>query len=492
MTPQEIYNNVLLPYQREGVKALATRRGSLLYDDPGLGKTLQTLTALEINAEIPGVTIIVAPKFALHVWQSEIAKWFDKEAVIYTGTPKQRQKIWEAFEKEPKDYIITNYTMLKEIGWWCGIKHKRMAPPPHHTGTQPAFRAIKGIVLDEAHMSGVFNYKNQFFKVADVAFKCATLAYILTGTGVRQGCIDLYGPLHMIDPERFPSYWGYVQRWCVQTPGPFGTVIERNPASLVKFRTMLQDYMVRRRKAEVLLQLAPKRRQKIIVPLSKEQQRIYDELEQEMLALIPEEGKVIVTPSVLSKMTRQRQVVASPALLGSSSIGAGIEAMAASGSIYLDCAKPIVVFTSFRQLIPIMQEEFKKLYPDMPMYVIQGGMSAEEFGAAAQKFQQGEGAAILFVVIKSGASFTATRADVAYFIGPDWDPNLNIQAEDRLHRIGQKNAVNIYYISCETPVERRVWSILNAKTETGQLVVGSDEEYLEALRRHRKVLPKRK
>lgn len=492
MTPQEVYNKVLLPYQREGVQKLATRRGSLLYDDPGLGKTLQTLTAIEINSQIEGVTIIVAPKFALCVWQAEIEKWYGKRAVIYTGTAKQRSKIWEEFEKDPAEYIITNYPMLKEVGFYCGIRHKQMVAPPHTTGTQPSVRKIKAIVLDEAHMSGIFNYKTQFFKVADVVFKYATLAYILTGTGIRQGCVDLYGPLHLIDPDKFPSYWSFVNKWCVKIPGPFGTTIERNPASLIKFRDMLSNYMVRRRKVEVLKQLVDKRRQKIVVPLSKEQKRIYDELEHEMLALIPDEGKIVMTPTVMSKLLRQRQVLASPALLGSKQIGAGIEAMVASGSIYLDCAKPIVVFTSFRKLIPIIEKAFKKEYPNVPFYVIAGGMTAQEFDSAVQSFQTGTGAAILCVVIKSGASFTATRADVAYFIGPDWDPNLNIQAEDRLHRIGQKNAVNVYYISSETPVEERVWSILNQKTETGQLVVGSEEEYLEALRRRQRTNAKNK
>ena len=485
LTPQlkDIWNK-LLPYQREGTLKMILNKSALQHDEMGLGKTIQTLFAVETQKE-KGITLIICPVFALEVWKSEITKWLNKDAVIYTGTPKKRIECWNTFMSGQYDYIITNFAQIKEIGWLLGCKHKLFVEPSQHTGTQPQAR-LKAVILDEAHMSGIFNVKNKAFKLCDKLFPMFPIKYILTGTPVRQGCIDLYGSLHLLDRTNFPSYWDFVNHWCVKIQTPFGMEIERNPANLKAWRNMLSKYQVRRKSADVLTQLPGKRRQKLIVKMSKEQERLYKQLEEDMLALIPDNGDIVITPTVMTQILRQRQVLASPALLGSKDRGSGVNAIIDHSHLDLDQNVPVVVFTTFRALLPILKEAFEQEYPGIPVYEIKGGLSAEEFGTAWKSFQNGTGKAVLLVVIKSGASFHATRAHTAYFIGPEWDATLNVQAEDRLNRIGQKNFVNIFYVSSETLVEQRVWSLLNNKTEASIFITGTEQEYLQALKKRQK------
>ena len=91
----------------------------------------------------------------------------------------------------------------------------------------------------------------------------------------------------------------------------------------------------------------------------------------------------------------------------------------------------------------------------------------------------------MICVIKSGASFQATAARTAYFLGFEWDFTLNEQAEDRLYRMGQKDNVNIYYVITKNTVDEMVREKLNEKKISNDLVVGSERQFIKMLRKFR-------
>lgn len=475
---EQLLSSTLKNYQVEGVRKMLTSRSLMQGDDMGLGKTLQTLVTLESQTD-RGPVIIFAPKFALAVWQDEISKWFGLESTIYDGTPAKRRNIWNAWIKNPTPYLITNFAKIQEIGTMSGIQHKAFKQPPDKTncGKVP----WKAIVVDEAHMSGISNYKTNFYKAIKVLAKDIPSRYILSGTFVRKGCIDLFGPLSIINPNKFKNYWSYVNNYCVTIDGPFGKTIERNPANIKAFREMLSYYYIGRKKEDVLTELPGKRRQRLKVDMSANQRKVYQELTEELMTLIPDTGEFIVTPSTMTLILRLRQLLVSPELLGSGETGPAIDAIIEHSHLRLDANVPVCVFTSFRTAIPLLERAFKKEYPGIKIFKIQGGLSAEEFGQAWQSFQKETGPRVLLVVIKSGASFQATAADTAYFLGPEWDVTLNLQAEDRLNRIGQKNFVNIFYVDYGTEVEGRVWQLLNEKAESADLITGTSNDFRRVL-----------
>lgn len=499
--------DILRDYQKEDV--INMKRSGHYYNtsDMGLGKTLETLSCIQELGAVP--CLIICPKFALFVWQEEIRKWLGMTSVVYSGTPKQREQQWQEFMTkegsftDPNEggckFLITNYAMLSEILLRSGIE----VPPAkttskkgpvdlatvslkdNHTLVRSNFKFHWGaMIADEVHMSGIFNHKSVTYKLLLKAAKEIQIKYLLTGTPFRKGCVDLFGPLSILDYNRFDSYWGYVNKYCTIIQTPFGKEIERNPSNVKGFREMIKPYLIRRVKTDVLKELPGKLRQILYVEMNKEQRKVYDELTEKLIAEIPEVDDILITPNQMTLLMRQRQILACPQELGLKSRGAAIDAIVEHSHLRLDDYKPVVVFTPFRKALPYLKEAFKEEYPDGHIYEIRGQLTAEEFGAAWMGFQTDKySQKILLCVIKSGASFQATVADTAYFLGYEWDFTLNEQAEDRLNRMGQQNFVNIYYVMTKGTVDEDVAMRLNEKKDSSDWVIGTDAQYLEKIRR---------
>lgn len=477
----------LRPYQNEAVEAMInskatvafpnTQAAKLEYDDMGLGKTLTTLCAVAELKAFP--CIIVCPKFALYVWQSEIKHWLGMDSTVYSGKPAEREKQWQEFVTSGNKFLITNYEMLAEIGVRSGIKVKELRTAINQPGTWK----WGGIIWDEIHIGGLFNHKSKNYKVSLAFAREIPVRFPLTGTPFRQGCIDLYAPLSLVDPKTFDSYWKFVNKWCTVIPTPFGKEIERNPSNITAFRSMLNRYVVRRLKEEVLQELPGKTRQPLVVKMNSEQQKIYDELVENLMAEIPDTDEIIITPGQMTLIMRLRQLLTAPQVLGLKHRGAAIDAIIEHSHLRMDDNRPIVVFTPFRKALPYLREAFEAEYPGVKIYEIRGQLTAEEFASAWQGFQNDKyKKKVMFCVIKSGASFQATAADTGYFLGCEYDFTLNEQAEDRLNRMGQKNFVNFYYTMHAGTVEESIMDILNSKKSSSTWVMGSELQYQRMLR----------
>jgi len=456
---------------------MVKNKAFLEYDDMGLGKSLTTLAALDTLEGYP--CLIVVPKFGLMVWQAEIEKWLGEPAIIYSGKPKERDQQWKDFLEYGVRYLITNYALLAEVALKSGIQVKNVRTANTTTGT---FK-WKAIVWDEIHMGGLFNHKNDTFKVSAKLSRDIPIRFALTGTPFRQGVVDLFGPLHLVSPKRFDSYWSYVGKYCIRIKSAFGTSIERNPADVASFRAMLSEFMIRRLKDEVAKELPGKWRQSLWVKMDEEQQQVYDELTSQLIAEIPESGDLLITPNQMTLQMRQRQILACPKVLGLKTRGAGLDAIIEHSHTSLDEDKPIVIFTPFKKGVADIEQAIHEEYPNAYVYKITGGLTAEEFGRQWQSFQKDRYKhRVLICVIKSGASFQATTAATAYFLGYEWDFNLNEQGEDRLYRIGQSNFVNIFYAMHKGTVDEAVAARLNEKKSASDWVVGTSLQYQAKLK----------
>ena len=471
------------PYQQEVLgKMVEAQTGILEYDDMGLGKTLSTLAAVEERQAYP--LLIVAPKFALYVWQMEIRKWLGKEAVVYGGKPGDRIKLWEDFLGSKDRILITNYAFLPEMCLRSAVRYNTKKPLRTALENIHGDFQWSGIVWDEAHMGGLFNHKAEAYKASLAFAKRVPTRYILTGTPMRKGVVDLYAPLSLVDPERFNSYWSFVNRYCVVIKTFFGREIERNPANIAAFRAMLQPYLVRRTKDEVLQELPGKLRQPLYVEMEPKQQGVYDELTEHLIAEIPDTDEFLITPSQLALMVRQKQILACPKVLDINTYGAALNAIVEHSALSLDEEEPVVIFTPFKKAVPFITELFLKNFKDLEVYTITGGLTAEQFKDEWVGFQESKnGRRLLICVIKSSASFQATAASTAYFLGYEEDFTLNEQAEDRLYRMGQKKFVNIYYLTHKGTVEEEVAARLNEKKSSSDWIVGTQKQFLQRLRK---------
>lgn len=476
----------LRPYQVGVVSRMVKEKRHLNYAEMGMGKSLMSLLAVMELKAFP--CMIVCPKSAMIVLQVELRKWFEMDSTIFVGTPKQRDKLFKQFMTSGNKFIITNYALSEELGKRFGIipdtaedkaRDRCYNPPP---GTSWKLGAL---VADEIQSGGLFNHKTKTYKAFAKIAKKTPVIYLLTGTPYRKGCIDFYAPLSLIAPNKFDSYWKFVSKYCITINTGFGKSIERNPKDVIGFRSMLRQYASILKVKDHIRDMPEKNRQAIPIEMDKIQRKIYSELEENLFATFNDDEDLIITPSQLSLRMRLRQLLVCPKMLGIDSYGAAMETMMDMTGELVDRREAFVIFTPFRQAVPYIKERLRQEYPGFMICSITGGLTPEEFGHQWQSFQSGRGARALICVIKSGASFHATSAQTAFFLGCEYDFNQNAQAEARLHRLGQQNNVNIYYLLHQQTVEEEVIDILNDKQYGADLVLSSEELFRKMLSRRK-------
>lgn len=481
-------NSILRPYQVEVKERMINEKRHLNFMDMGMGKSLVTLLAVIEQKAFP--CMIVCTKSAMYVLEAELKKWFDMEAIVYAGKPKQREKQWQDFATSGTvKFIICNYSMASEVGQRFGLtsagsKISKGSVPggtiitTPTTGTKHKWN-VGSLIADEIQLGGLFNEKNQTYKVFKQLCKQIPVVYLLTGTPYRKGVIDLYGPLSLVDPVKFKSYWSFVGNYCITIDTGFGKSIERQPKDVISFRKMIRQYASIMKKTDHLKDMPAKQRIPVSLMMDEEQLRIYNELTEDMFTMT-DSGQLIMSPSIMTLKMRQRQLLVCPQELGLKTRGAGIDYILENTEDMVEESDPFVIFTPFRKAVKWISGALKDKYRNLTIFTITGGLTPEEFSKQWKGFQDGRGARVLICVIKSGASFHSTCAANAFFLGYEYDFNQNTQAEDRLYRIGQERPVSCYYMMFKGTVDEEVVRILNDKQYTSELVL-SDERVFQLM-----------
>lgn len=478
---QEVLSQ-LRPYQLDTAAVMVRDKRHLNLMEPGMGKSVTTETAIIMDDAMP--CMIVCTKSAMYVWEEELQKWFGEKSIVYAGKPKDRVAALNKFNESKCNFIITNYKLAEELGQKVGLipvtKFRGLTsaePKAKLTTPTGTWRKFKGLIADEIHQSGLFNHKNVIYGVFKKLTKDLTNVYLLTGTPYRKGVVDFYGPLSIIRPDIFDSYWKYVNKWCQVIKTGFGVAIERNPKDVEAFRIMIRLYASILKQVDHLKDLPGKQRQIVPLIMEDEQARVYQQLSEELLTLT-NSGEFIMSPSVLALTVRQRQLLACPQELGLECRGVAIDTMLEMSESLVEEAKPFVIFTPFKSAIKWISQALQDTYPGIVIYGITGGLTAEQFRDAWQGFQNHKGsAAALICVIKSSASFHATVAATAFFIGYEWDFNQNIQAEDRLNRIGQTKLVMCYYFQHKYTIDGEVLQKNNDKKFSSDLILTEEAAF---------------
>jgi SNF2 family DNA or RNA helicase len=459
---QHVYNQ-LRPYQRTAVDFMIQNPKTLEFDDMGLGKTVVSITAtLYFAIDKPNFNFLVlCPTNALYVWGEEFMKWFNIRPIMYLGTPAQRKKILSSqMWGKSFNIVVTTYGMMKELH-------------VHHW---------TAVVADEIHQAGLLKHTNITFKNFVKTVDTSNIIFLLTGTPIRKGVIDLFAPLHIIAKDKFPNYWSFVNKYCIVTTTPFGKEIERVPRDIKGFRQMLNHYMIRRLKSEVLKDLPGKQRSPVMIQMTPKQAKAHQGIMEELLYY--DKDVLIATPNKMSAILRARQLLVTPRLLGIDEDGAALNYLKEVGPDLLEANRPFVIFTPFRQALPLIADAIREVVPNANLYFIHGGMTPAAFANSWQNFQKPDNKKkVMLGVIKSGAAFHATAASDGFFLGYEWDFNLNAQAEDRLCRLGQKNFVNFSYLLHKGTVDEEVKAKMNAKSDASNWVIGTEEQYQLMLKR---------
>ncbi|MGW0179994.1 DEAD/DEAH box helicase [Nocardia sp. NPDC003345] len=455
----------LRPYQARGIawlRATVERHGgAVLADEMGLGKTVQAIGLLLGRAE-QGPQLVVCPTSLVGNWIREISRF----------APGLRPVAWRGGvpEAAPATVVVTGYPSLRLHG------------------AQLNDTTWATVVCDEAQA-----LKNPRTQVSTAARALPAKAVVaLTGTPVENHLDELWALLHLVAPALFGHRAQFRRR--------FVKPIEQGSApAAARLRDAIEPVLLARRKTQVAASLPPKIHTDLLCDPTPEQERLYDRL----LEHAAEEGfgaGAQRQARVLAALTALKQVCNHPGLVAGEDRG---ELAGRSGKLdlctdivagNLDNGSPTLIFTQYRAtgelLVRHLSEQFGLTAP-----FFHGGLTQAERTAIVDDFQSPTGPPVLVLSLRAaGTGLTLTRAaDVIHF-DRWWNPAVEAQASDRVHRIGQTRTVTVTTLTSATTVEEHIAAMHRRKSALTDLGDGNgiaelarldDDRLLEILRRKR-------
>jgi len=404
----------------------------LLADEMGLGKTLQVLSLLAVRPcpDRPG--LIVCPASVVPVWKGEIEKFFPQLA---TDTLKSGNDF--VSRKDPVLWLAS-YTQLR--------KHRALLE-----SVQFGYA-----VLDEGQF-----IKNPDAKVTQTCFAVkADHRIVLTGTPLENRQLDLWSIFRFLLPGLLGSRASFESALHTDREG-----------TLTRLRAQLAPFLLRRTKKEVAQELPPKVEMDLICPLTDVQRSAYANICTEGLARLGDDvGAAMREKSFgfLALLTRLRQTCCDPDMLPWLN-----SPLADSGKINLLLEKlaeivgsghKVVIFSQFVMLLGRVRTALAQNFPDLPRYELTGMTLDRQ--KPVQDFQGAPGAAVMLVSLKAaGTGITLHAADYVFLLDPWWNPAVEAQAVDRVHRIGQTNTVFVYRMVTAGTIEERIQALKAAKRD---------------------------
>lgn len=456
----------LYQFQVTGVDFLVSHPTALLADDMGLGKTIQAVVAAHRVAPKER-KLVVVPNTLVDNWIDEIEAWTPDgdDSPIYSiagGTPKNKRL--DVLDSVARD----------DGGCWLVVSWDvvRLHATPSNKSKMQTDIALLGIpfavvIADEAH-----RMKNRkAIQTMAVKRVSSVRRWALTGTPVMNRPDELWSILNWLEPESFRSYWDFYEDYVDYETGFFGKII-KGAKNIDQLARILGERMIRRTKPEVFRELPDKTYKTIYVPLSTAQKRAYDELAEYLITQLAD-GEIVTAAAVLAKITRLKQICVSLGLLSDGvSDSAKIDALM---DLINDTGEKIVVFSQFAKAIGLVHERLKKA--KIPHVVMTGkasftwdddktptGIRRCSRGDAVKAFQRKKHyRAFIGTTQAGGVGITLTAANTVVFLDKMWTPADQIQAEDRLHRIGQKGNVYVVSLLTKGTVEEHVERTLRSK-----------------------------
>ena len=434
---------LLRPYQRRGVEWLHhlcdVGCHGLLADEMGLGKTLQVLSLLAARRLADKSCLIVCPASVVPVWREEIAKFFPHLAVdvLKTGhdfTQRKDPVVW-----------LASYTQLR--------KHRALLDR-----TEFGYA-----VLDEGQF-----IKNPDAKITQTCFAVrAQHRIVLTGTPLENRQLDLWSIFRFLLPGLLGSRTSFEAALNADREG-----------TLHRLRAQLAPFILRRTKNEVATELPPKVEMDLICPLTDVQRAEYARICSEGLERLGDDvGAAMREKSFgfLALLTRLRQTCCDPDMLP------WLKApLADSGKINLLVEKlteivssghKVVIFSQFVMLLDRVRDALAKNFPELPRFELTG-MTLDRL-KPVQSFQNASGAAAMLVSLKAaGTGITLHAADYVFLLDPWWNPAVEAQAVDRVHRIGQTNTVFVYRMVTAGTIEERIQALKASKKDLFDKLIG--------------------
>lgn len=501
----------LFPHQRAGVAFLSTARRALLADEPGLGKTAQTIRALKKLSEKEEVfpALVVCPNTLKKNWEREFKMWWPSVRVqVIKGSAGQRRK---QFETDADVYVI-NWESLRghsKLASYGSIALARCVDCGGHDESVTYNRCevhkrelneidFKAVVADEIHRSK--EPKSKQTRALWAATGDADIRFALTGTPIANNVLDLWSILHWLSPDEWPSKTRWIDRMIDTMLNAFGgmMVIGVKPHMNDEFYATINPRMRRMLKARVLPWLPPVLKERRDVEMSTKQKKAYKQMLEVMIAEL-EDGGAVVAPSALTQTTRLLQFASSYAEISIDEITGEMRTVLTEPSCKVDALMDdikngdfgddsVAVCAVSRQLIELLSKALTDA--KIPHGLITGAQNEDERQKAVDDFQSGKIKWILFTAQAGGVGITLTAARRLVMLQRPWSLVDYKQALDRVHRIGSEihDSVVIMDYVTEGTIEERVIDVLDTKADNFENIVKDKHQLLRMLQESKETL----
>ncbi|MEM7174545.1 MAG: SNF2-related protein [Chlamydiota bacterium] len=458
--PKEIRAD-LRPYQREGAHWLERLRSmylsGILADDMGLGKTLQAIIALTQYQKVTsGTSLVVCPTSLLYNWAEEFHKFNPKLGVmIVDGMPNQRKKL--IAKAKNCDVVITSYSLLqKDIDSYRSITFSYM-------------------VLDEAQ-----HIKNRGTRNAKSAKMVkAKHRMILSGTPIENSLDELWSLFDFLMPGFLGSYDRFIEKY-VRPAG------EEQMQQLQYLRKKVAPFIMRRMKTDVLADLPSVAENVYHTQLTDMQRDLYrsyaESARDELTKLVEQSGFDKVQIHVLATLTRLKQICCHPAIFAKEKPEPGdsakYEMLLELLRTLIEGKHKVVIFSQYTQMLKIMRDDFER--ENIRFSYLDG--SSKNRLEIVKSFNRDASIPVFLVSLKAGGTgLNLVGADTVIHYDMWWNPAVENQATDRVHRIGQTNNVSVYKLVTLGTIEEKIVEMQQRKKGIVKKIVSCDDEAITKL-----------
>lgn len=441
----------LRDYQIEGFQWLARLAhwgvGACLADDMGLGKTVQAL-ALILTKASQGPTLIIAPTSVCPNWISEANRFAPTLHPFQFGSG-DRASVLENLQ--PFDLVVCTYGLLQQ----------------EEVAELLAKVAWQVIVLDEAQA-----IKNMATKRSQSAMNLqAEFKLITTGTPIENHLGELWNLFRFINPGLLGSLESFNER--------FANAIERGQSKAARnqLKQLIQPFLLRRTKNQVLQELPARTEILLQVELSPEEMAFYEALRRQAIAKLESSQAEAGTKhlQVLAEIMRLRRACCNPSLIMPDSPvkSSKLETFGEILQELLDNRHKALVFSQFVDHLTILRHYLDS--QKINYQYLDGSTPIKERKKRVDAFQNGEGDVFLISLKAGGTGLNLTAADYVIHMDPWWNPAVEDQASDRAHRIGQKRPVTIYRLVAKHTIEEKIVDLHHQKRDLADsLLEGAD------------------
>ncbi len=439
----------LRDYQHEGFQWLTRLAhlgaGACLADDMGLGKTIQALAIL-VHRAAQGPTLVLAPSSVLLNWMDEVQRFAPTLKVKRFGTGDRQRMLKQvgAF-----DVILCSYGLLQ-------TEQEQLEAVHWHT-----------LVADEAQA-----IKNTHAKRSKAAMALkADFKMITTGTPIENHLGELWNLFQFINPGLLGSLDQFNHR--------FANPIEANNDRQAqrRLKNLIQPFILRRLKTDVLTELPPRTEITLRVELSAEESALYEALRQKAVEKMAETedhpGQKRI--KMLAEIMRLRRACCHPQLVmpETNMSGSKLQAFAEIIAEMQNNGHKALVFSQFVDHLQIIKAYLEK--QKIIFQYLDGSTPIKKRKTAIDAFQSGIGEVFLISLKAGGVGLNLTAADYVIHMDPWWNPAVEDQASDRAHRIGQQRPVTIYRLVASNTIEEKIVKLHSKKRDLADnLLEGSE------------------